>query len=238
MSGAQGSGLRDFAAWRGEGAASAFGVRYGAWRLSVLLEADGFDADGARLLEHARTAFLTTLGEAWSQIQEPASFLRRLLEDANRETWVRIRTNPVWRDRFVGVVLALTDGGELWLAQAGHGRVLGGDARGLRELLHPQTAAARMEEEGTIGSAAEAPEKLRSRPLQGLGLPPLDFAPRVKGPVPRASSGVLLLLSFAAGEAIHASEIPSFLDGGDGEEAGLGRLLDYCRARDPWAHVA
>ena len=231
------SGFREVTSWRGRGAVSAFSVRYDRWCVSALLEADEFDEDGPRLLEHARAGLMGALGAAWSDSIDPPHFLRKILEQANRETWYRIRTNPVWADRFVGVLLAITDRVDVWVGQAGHGRVFGGDGRGLQELMRPQTAASRMIDDGTMPSWEESPDNLRRKPLQGLGLPALDFSARIKGPIPRAASGALLLASFELGELIHPSELGNFLFGEDGEEAGLGRLLDYCRSRDASADV-
>ncbi len=230
-------GFREVTAWRGRGAVSAFTVRYDRWRVSALLEADEFDEEGPRLLEHARAGLMGTLGAAWSDSIDPPHFLQKVLDQANRETWYRIRTNPVWADRFVGVLIAITDGVDVWVGQAGHGRVFGGDIQGFRELMRPQTAASRMIDDGTLPSWDESPENLRRKPLQGLGLPALDFSSRIKGPIPRAASGTLLLASFEVGELTHPSELGSFLCGEEGEEAGLGRLLDYCRSRDASADV-
>ncbi|MFH1530009.1 MAG: hypothetical protein ABIK09_04635 [Pseudomonadota bacterium] len=233
----QGSGIREAAAWRGRGAVHAFTVRYDRWRLSALLEADEPDADSPRLLEHARTGLMGALGAAWTASLDPSLFLQKVLDQANRDTWYRIRTNPMWEDRFVGVLLALTDGDQVWLGQAGHGRVFGGDGLGFTELLRPQTAATRMMDDGTAPSWEEAPDNLRCQPLQGLGLPPQDFSPRLKGPIPHGATGTILLTSFALGDLAHPSEFGTFLNGEGGDEAGLGRLLDYCRSRDASADV-
>jgi hypothetical protein len=221
-------------AFQGSGASCSFELRLSDLICVCLLDAGVADPQGRELLVKARALLSGLCAEGRRQGESSQVFLARVLGSAAHTMFEFVRERG-WEDRNpVSAAILVGDTEGLWAAEAGACRVLGFAEGQVKVLLAPRTVAQRMEDDGLVASAAEAPEAFRTVPTQGLGMSPRDFDPRIRGPFNPGPGGGLVLESLAVSTLLHPSEY----HGHPPDEGELWRLLRFCTSKQPQASPA
>jgi hypothetical protein len=221
-------------AFQGAGAACTFELRQGDLTCVCLLDAGKADIPGRELLVRGRALLSGLCAEGRRQGESSQVFLGRVLASAANASFEFAKERG-WEDRHpLSVAILLGDAEGLWVAEAGACRVLAFAEGEGRVLLPPRTVAQRMEDDGLVASAAEAPEAFQTIPTQGLGMSPKDFNPRIRGPYNPGAGGGLVVENLAVASLLHPSEY-----GGHAPDEGeLWRLLRFCLSKQPQSSPA
>lgn len=224
----------------GSGNALTFSLGTGEQSAFVLLDGGPAAVPDLEALAFARQTLSGLLAVPRGDEKTAAAYLEGLLAEANLQLHAFL-SNRVSEEepevRVYSISMVFLEAQTVWVAHAGAGRVLiiGGDGPApVRELLPPGTMAKRMEEDGLVKHWGDAPEAFSLMPSQGLGLPPGDFSPTIRGPIAQSGSWGLILESAAMARQLNPDDYP---DRATAEKDFL-RLIEYCLSKEPAASPA